>query len=375
MYLIIIILIFLIIANLLTKKSKPAFIITLAFMWLLMTFTTGNADHLVYESRFENPSIWKNSSEILFELLINFCRIAGMSYIQYKALLCFIILALIGSTIWKLSSYPNIVLILYFICPFALNSAQLRWAAASGILIFGYRYLVNDQSERVGSKKRNITANDIRYIVCVILATLTHTAAFFGLLLLLAKKISLKSSIIWAFVLNIFFLFIFTPTNIQGIMNRIGAGARMGAYFSSEYQQSEYRHIGWALLLVLITAAVVVIGCLLIQRWNKKSGHKDANIEYLLKSNILMLSIVAFIIRYTGEMYRPQEAMLILDYILLMNSVTKKSQVLSSKISYRNFFVQLDVFALAIGSCYAKSILSVFDTIWVPIFTQNILFK
>jgi hypothetical protein len=340
-----------------------------------MTFTTGNADHAIYESRFENPSLWKNSSEILFELLINLCRIAGMSYVQYKALLCIVILTLIGSTIWKLNSYPNIVLILYFICPFALNSAQLRWAAASSILIFGYRYLINDHSARVGSKKRNITANDIRYIVCVILATLTHTAAVFGLLLLLAKKIGVKSSMIWTIVFNVFFLFIFTPANIQGIMNRIGAGARIGAYFSTEYQQSEYRHVGWALLLVLITAAVVIIGCLLIQRWNKKNGYKDVNVEYLLKSNILMLSIVALIIRYTGEMYRPQEAMLVFDYILLMNSVTKKNQILSNKLSYRNFFVQLDVFSLAIGSCFAKSILSVFETIWVPIFTQNILFK
>ena len=40
------------------------------------------------------------------------------------------------------------------------------------------------------------------------------------------------------------------------ILKVFGAGSRMGAYFSAEYQSSSWRHYGGALLNITFTAAL-----------------------------------------------------------------------------------------------------------------------
>lgn len=70
-----------------------------------------------------------------------------------------------------------------------------------------------------------------------------------------------------------------------------------------------------------------------------------------MKANISILCIYGLIIKYTGEVYRLQESMTIMNLIILFNAL--KSDGLSKrKISKNNALVFMGVFVFILGIAY-----------------------
>jgi hypothetical protein len=362
------------ILNVFFKRSKPIFIVSAILMWTIIAFTYGNADEGIYISRYENPYRWLGSSEWLFSAMINICRAFKLNFVQYKAVLALIYMLLTSTTIWKLSKYPNVVLTLFFICPFIMNVSQLRFGMASAILIFSYRYLLHDESPRIGNSKRNITENDVKFVICVIVASLMHSSAIYWLLLLVPKKTTVKTTTIWMLLINAFVLFIFNPSSVGWLLSKLGAQSRMLAYFSSEYRASEYRHIGASLLTTLLIGGIVFLLCLLVKRKRKCFQCTD-DVYELLKFNIMLWTVISFIIRYTSEMYRPQEALMLMSYIVLTNSINK-SEFLKLKTNLSSFELEIGVFSISAIGFYTKIIMyQNYLTLWMPIFHNSYLYR
>ena len=155
------------------------------------------------------------------------------------------------------------------------------------------------------------------------------------------------------------------------ILEVFGAGSRMGAYFSAEYQSSSWRHYGGALLNVTFTAALLIFLCFYIL--NKKSGYVNkSQVMLAMKANISILCIYGLIIKYTGEVYRLQESMTIMNLIILFNAL--KSDGLSKrKISKNNALVFMGVFVFILGIAYISVGMHLIPTILKPILQNNIL--
>lgn len=356
--------------NIIEKRNKKTFLLSLSIMWIIITYITNNADEGIYISHYYNSADWKMSTEILFQLLNTLCNKIGLSFIQYKGVLAFIYITLIGTTVWRLSKYPNFVLILFFFYPFTLNVSQLRFALASAVFVYGYRYLLLDNCD-YKVKWINISNNDLKFIITVVIATLIHTVALYWAFLILIKKLTIRKTICFTAALSGFIYFIFNPSLISWILIKIGAYSRMSAYFTAEYQNSAYRHYGMTTIALLLIAMCSIICCCLCRRKNT-SSEKINNIEILLKYNIFSLSTLAFIFRYTSEMYRPQEGLLLLNYIQLTNEFPKHTLLkLKGKKTY--ILLQFLIVMMVIISFFFKVYMYNRQSIWYPIFLNNSL--
>lgn len=343
-------------------KSKPIFVALLGLMWITMTFITGNVDESVYLSRYNNASEWTLNTELLFQLLNTICNKVGLSFVQYKGVLALIILTLIGATIWKLSKFPNIVLIFYFICPFPLNVSQLRFALASAIFIWSYRYLVDEENRTIKLCGKNCSLNNIKYILCIVLASLVHSVAIIWLMLYVVKKLNLKQTIVVTILANIFIYFFFKPSSINWLLIKLGAYSRMSAYFSVAYQNSEYRHYGLTTITLIFIVGIFIACCLLCDK-----SIETNQIKMLLKFNIFSLCMLAFILRFTSEMYRPQEGLMVLNYIILTNQY-KNRKILISKGQKNEVMFKILLFLAVVVAFILKIVLFNYDTVLKPMF-------
>jgi len=360
------------VAGFVKKNSKVILSFILFFLWIIMSFTYNCADETVYLSRYNHLELWAGETEILYYALIYFANAIGLSYMQFHALICLLQIALIASTVNKLARYPNLVYVLYFICPFMLNVIQQRHALATSIFIFAVKYLVDIENE----KKLNIgvmmiNTSDIKYILCIIIATFIHTESILWLILLIAKRYSLKVNISVMIIFNILIMYVLTPENIAIVLHKFGAANRMSAYLSMEYQMGTWRLYGQ--LVWIIYVAVIVILTALYLYLRNKNAELSSNIIFILKLNIIVLSIIGLLIRYTGEVYRIQESMAILNYILLSNFLsfnTSKRGVVKRK----DIIIMLMLLLYAFGTQYMMILRYNIETIWNPIFNNNYFF-
>lgn len=303
-----------IIGNIIGKKEKLMYVTLIAWLWVIMSFTYGIADESVYMSRYNNPDLWIGKTELVYSALISICNKVGFTFQQFKMVVSALELWLIASTVWKYAKYPNIILVLYSLYPFALNVAQMRNALATAIMIYACRYLVfdNDAGKRM-------TLSDVKYCCCIILATLVHSTSIIWLVLLVAKKSDIKFTFKFTLLSNFVIAFVLSPSTIARVVNIFGAGNRIGTYLTNEYQQSSYRHYGIALIQVILTALFMIGICIYIIRHKKVFVDVD-KIDLLLKMNIVILCIFSLILKYTGEAYRLQEGLMLVNYMLIVNS-------------------------------------------------------
>lgn len=358
----------LILTNILLKKSKLLYIITFLFMWLLMAGTYGIADESIYISRYNSPELWTATSEILYEGIILCCRMIGMNFIQFKILITFLQLLLIFKTVWSFSKYPNMVIALYFLFPFPLHIAQMRNALATAIFVFGMRYLISEDNS-IKIKKLRLTIDDIKYIGIVMVAACVHTLSIGWLILLIAKKTNLKFNVLFAILANLLIYFVISPENILKVINIFGAGNRISAYFSLEYQLSSYRQYGS--LYGIIFTACLMIGISIYILYKQKFAQRDDGVMFVLKSNIVILFIVSVVLRYTAEIYRLQEGMTILNILLLTNSLKFLSNYRIVKIKKNTFYVICGLLVYFLGIFWIRIIRYLLPSILFPILQNN----
>lgn len=346
-------------------KNKYIFIASIIVMWAIMTFITGNVDESVYMSRYNNSTDWALNSELMFQWINTICNKIGLSFLQYKGVLAFIILALIGSTIWKLSKYPNIVIIFYFLCPFPLNVSQLRFALASAVFVFGYRYLISDDEKTKKIFGKSCLVSDIKFACCIVIASLIHSVAIIWLILLVVKRLTVKQTVAFTMIFSLFIYFFFNPSSVSWLLIKLGAYSRMSAYFSDAYQSSSYRHYGLTTISLVLLIGTFIICCLICKRKNK--GVLTKEVFTLLKFNIFCLSMIAFVLRYTSEMYRPQEGLMLLNYIILTNQY-KNGKLITFKGKRKEVCLKYTLLFAVIMAFVLKVALFNYESVWKPMF-------
>lgn len=357
-------------SGLIVKRSRTLYILSILFLWVLMTFTYGNADEGVYLSRYTTPELWANNTEYLFSFLIDVCRKLGLNFFAFKGVTAAIEITLVGKTVWKLSKYPNVVLLFYFLSSFAYNVTQIRFALASSVFIYSIQYLFKDNTTY---KSNFFSSNELKYIVGVIIAAFIHTSAVIWLVLLIAKKCNIKTTVIFTIIFNILIIFNISPSFISDFLQGFGAEGRMTAYLSSAYQNSSFRTFG-QLKLVLFAAILEIIICAYILK-NKNYFENINQIDLIFKMDIIILIIIGFIVKYTPEVYRLQESLFLINYIILMNAIPSDS-FLKVKTKIPIFIIENFILILLIGLSYLELYSSSnFFSVWKPLFSNNLLFN
>lgn len=358
------------IVNFIKKRSKVLFILTFIFLWILMSFTYGNADESIYMSRYNNPYQWQTNTEYLYMLIIFVLRKIGFSYQGFKVLMSFIELFLISVVLIRKSKFPNFVLILYFLFPFMIDVAQMRNALATSLFIFGSQYLL----DYIENRNDNIffSKNEFKYFLFVLIATFIHTASIFWLLLWIAARFSKRIVIIFTIIFFLTFTIVFTPVNMAWVVSKFGAAGRMDAYLSTAYEQTKELYLNSALIRVLSFAILMFILIFIIIHIFKNNSNK-LEMDFLYKVNFINLCIIPIMLNYTTEIYRMQIGTSILAYIIISNSLLFKNRV-NSEISLYNVTIELLLLIFTMVNAYMLILRGLnYNFVFVPVFKNNIL--
>ena len=350
------------------KKSRPLSCFILVFMWIVGTFCYGNADDSVYINRYSHPELWVSYTEYGFNTIIYICKYIGLSYTEFKGVVFAIEIVLIGSTVLKYAKYPNLVLLLYFICPFPLNVTQIRSSLATSVMIFACRYLFED------SDKNKIHLNDLKFIICIFLASLIHTLSILWFVLILAKKWDLKKISIFTLLFNMAIYFVITPQFILKIVSLFGAGRRIGAYLTLEYARSSWRHRGPVIYVLFVALTILLMTTYFEKNKYIHRNLSDMEIQrlYLCKKiNMLLLILVSIILRYTAEVTRVQEGIAIINYTLISNCINSKS----FKLTQSNLVVLLSIIAFGLLYLWLIILYYLTDLVWIPFWFNNTFFE
>lgn len=359
----------LVILGLRKKKSKIIFCAILLFMWCMFTFCYGMTDDITYMNKYNNIDIGKSSTEIIYRLIIVGCNKIGFNFTGFRGVTGFISLLLIGVTIWKRAKYPNMIMLLFILCPFPIYTVQIRSMLASSVVIFAVPLLIEMDEEReivvLGLSKQ-----DIQFILLILIATCIHTQSLFWLLFILVRKVNTKNSIVYMLIINFMLGFIITPSFLVKIFNVFGAGNRIAEYLTLAYKLSDYRKYG-PVLYIIFASIMVITSCMYILR-HKKIFEYNNKIERLLNLNILMLSILSVFFRYTPEIYRIQETSLIINYLYLSNTLNKFSM---SGIKKKDLKMLAFIICLCIGYLWLSVLHYMTDSVWIPFWFNNTLFE
>lgn len=350
--------------SIINNKSRYVYAYLIVLLWIISSFTYGNADETIYISRYTNIEAWKSNTELLYYYLIKFANSINLNYVQFKMLTSTIQLALISSTVLKYSKKPNLVIVFYFIFPFMMNVAQMRNALATSIFIFSLRFLIEDLHRDSLIRKRLLTTNELKYIIGIVIASFIHTSAIFWLLLLIPLKFNEKIVTISTIMISCSVAF-FNPSTLNKILSLFGTSTRIGAYTTEAYSSTRLLLLNGALFRTCLFALVVFMFIFYL----KTFGELSDEIYFLLKVNTILLTVLPIIYFYTPEMYRAQVDTSILIYILGFNTLSdvKKNGIIPLK----NFVIFFIITSLSLSSLYFLIIRGNFESVFYPIFNNN----
>lgn len=157
------------------KKSKPVAVFTLIFMWILYWGNFSNPDYTNYSRMYYNmaanaPVFTNNGAEFGYRLLMKASVTLNIEYEIFLAIISFICILLIHSTIKKFINNYNLVYIAYFIFPFFLDIVQIRNFIVMAVFIFSVRYLFESTKY-----------SRIKYLIAIIVGSTIHYIALFYL--------------------------------------------------------------------------------------------------------------------------------------------------------------------------------------------------
>lgn len=346
---------------LIKKNSKFFFFSMLILLWIICSFTTGNADESLYISRYNEYLNWAGKTELIYFYFIVFLNKLHIPYIGFKMISSFIEISLIGYTVFKHSKSPNIVLVLYFIFPFMIDVAQMRNALATAVMIFGSGFILNNiESEH---KSNKINMNDIKFVICILIATFIHTASLIWIILLIAEKLNIKKTIFFTIAFIILFQIFFSPNIVKKIASIFGAESRIAAYVNVEYQATKIKNVHNAMARVLMSGFLILAFCLYFIIIKK---NKSPFLNYCLRMNIIILCIIPIILSYTTEVYRMQQGIALITYICFSNLY----DFLNTK---NNIEITCSMLIYSSVNLYILIIRMLLHPVFLPIFCNNSL--
>lgn len=349
----------LLIISILRNRSKFFCILLLAFMFLLMAYSYGNADYSTYEMYFK---IYGNDISVSVLLLNNglfkiLCAIFTKLGLTYRELLIF--MTLVGfinlyTVANKFLTNKNLVFAMYFIYPFLMDITQIRNFVAMTFLIKGCVYLIKEEKMIKGC---------IMFCVYDIIASLFHITFVFYFVLLLVKFINKDNFKYFAPVLlfieiilfNVAQSFIAILTNIE----------------KTEFYFNENIDIGTLIIIIIYFICNILIMSNISCRLKNELW-----VSEIYKINFMMLLTIP-VIYHSFEFVRLYRNIFFLNYVAIayLCQVKFRRNKIKKQIIWNEANLLLcAMFGICIFSLYLFIMHDYMDTVFIPVFKLNRLF-
>lgn len=348
---------------LLKKKSKVVFFLAGIWLWILTAFSSGLADESIYVDRYNDYNTFYGLTEPGFTLIMKLFNAMGFHFETYKMIVFAVELVLILSTIERLSDNKNFVIAMYIIFPLCMDATQMRFTLGLSITIFGSRFLFNDEATK------HKVPGDIKYAICVIVASMFHFVNILFFLLLIAKHISKKKVIGWTLGITLAFSVILNANLLIKIGNLIGVGLKIkNAIRNSANLQSNLelttllRMVVFFLLFLLL---YYISGKLEDKRKTNKIDSKT-----ILNMNIIIMCVIS-LLQFSVDFYRCQVGISILNYIYFSNTLADENM---GKIKLKNVIITSVSLVMVITNLYYLVLNNRnINTVFWPFFSNNSL--
>ena len=287
-----------------SKKNKIAYVSLLLVMFLLMTFTTFDADYFAYMGRYNKLNSFQDvfSTDMGFGILMFICKKIGFTYTAFRGVICVICLSIISLLFFKNSTIPNIQLVFFFILFYYTYTVQLRAFVSEVIIV----YAVYDLLKKEGKVWK--------YIVLIALAILFHYTAIFYYILLLPRIIKRKKTIYYILIFSVLLM----PL-IYRILMRFGttsAVIRMDIYF-----EAGKKHVGVASILFVVFFVGLTFFIRMMEKYTHRMNQTEDSLLFHQIADACTLTWISLglIIVYSNNFFRINRPMMVISAICLLD--------------------------------------------------------
>lgn len=308
-------------------KNIPTNIMFL-IMWLIDAFYVQNSNSY-FSDYMEYYNVYNGCKQNYFELGYYYCgllaKMVGLNFFGFRLIIISITLILMRNSILKYAKEPELVTLLYMMHPFLLQCIQIRNALSIAIIIYSLRYLV----------EKNLQI--VKFIFCVIIATLFHSSAILYLIILLCIYLKPKYIVPISVAILLIFegMFGTYKNQIVQLLTQITHNDKIAYYLNTD--------VNGILTNSMILYFIIYFMCLFVFLWcyNEK---KEKNIDYILiSSSIYIFSYIPIMLVHYDyfrifEYYFPVVIMALLN--ILKN---KEHKYLVVKINVILFFAAITI--------------------------------
>ena len=351
---------FFIILSLYDKTDVWLFRVSLILLTIMFAFTYNNADYdnyLIEYIRSEKMD-WRDSEPVWILLMHIFSKLQ-LPFSVFRAAIFMCAIALINSTISKICNQINFLLLLYFIYPFIIDVTQIRNFFAMSILVFALKYLA--------AKSRT---SIIKFILCIIIATMIHNIFIVYLILIPVKLFSFRKAVL---------IFIVAFTVMIVLFNRL---PYLVLSFFGNYHQGSAHVEKYVVKSLVSPTMIIALGLFYIVfvlgafwannqyinavKHNKCSEEMFGEIQFYLKC-IVLISLSFFLNVYSMDFSRVFRNIIIIDYAVVLSAISYSPK------RFRHLFYSL-LIVIVLYSGLLFEFYPYAETVVYPLFNNNYIF-
>ncbi len=290
---------------LIRRNSKLVFSLMVLMMWLTLWGDQTSPDRLNYQWMYEHvrgfSNVWR--IEFGFQMMMIVSKNFGLGFQCFIAIISLISFWLLSKRILETSCNPAFVMAIYFLFPFLLDAEQLRSFLGMSLIIYATAYL----------EKHN-KIDKAKYIMFCLLATSLQYSCFIFFLFLMVelskKKVVIVTAILTtsiAFIKHFYtslsaFMPFFVYTKLRNYLNKT----------------TTFKNYLLALFFIFVSCITIYL-----IKHRKYYTKESSFYEVVLKINIISFAFVPLVL-FSEDFTRIPRSILILNYIVISNSIKKK---------------------------------------------------
>lgn len=382
MYLLIVY-IFCIMLSFILKKSKIVTGIDFILMWIMSGWSFGNADYVVYVTRYYHPERYP-TLEQLYSFLQDLAKASNLKYADFLIIMTFVALLLKFISIMIITDRANEVIGLWMIFPFIADINQVREFYATSVAFLGLALFLRIRDERRGLWIATIM---------IIIASYIHGSNIFYIILLIPyfKKKKLENAILFEnnnfirnYLITIFIISIVVMINSSSaffakILSIVGLEDKWMQ--TVEAASMAYSNKSWyyaEVIVFFIITSLILRHVKLMSSRMLLSYEKLKVINFVVKSNYLLLLLLPLTV-FTPDVYRLQQEFAI--FVYCVGSYFHDGDILYTKkqLSLNNILLKIFLMVLACVYLYLMCIgipgTSLKEIVFDPAFYNNLIIK
>lgn len=363
--------------NLTFKRNKFLYVIDFLYMWILIGWSSDNADYAIYVSRYNYPDVYR-TLEPLYVFLEKLSSAHGFDYSQFLVIMSGVCLFMRFILIYKMTSKHNQVIGYYLIYPFIMDIVQVRMFYAMTIMMWAIYLLY----------KVNRRYQYFIFIALTMCAVFIHNSCVIFLLLIIAKimkkenvkKYSKRMIIGVAFATLLLAVGALNKIGYY-VANIIGFGRKFTETIAAAGMAYKFTHRLVYMAEIIIFFVAVYLICNQVRKNVNKYESVIQNkewieeVDFIEKCNYLLFFILP-LAWLSGDIYRVQHGFAMMVYILIANIVPYKESKKKGVISLSRVKTEGYTFALAFGFLLLFALLlpDLRERVFLPAFFNNRLF-